>query len=123
MLFTILTLEIARIVFVSIRNKQKRTWILGIGVVLYLIFWPIFILQNTFGLFLSLSGLPFTITIFSIPMVTSIYLGLEFGFINKSLSQRLKENQTLTDQIIVQEKEKQQILTTQNETLEKRVVT
>ncbi len=121
MLFSILTLEITRVVFVSIKNKQKGTWILGIGVVLYLIFWPIFILQNTFGLFLSLSGLPFTITIFSIPMVTSIYLGLEFGFINKSLSQRLKENQTLTDQIIVQEKEKQQILTTQNETLEKRV--
>ena len=123
MLFNIfINLEIARVVFVSIRNKQKGTWILGIGVVQFLIFWPIFILQNVFGLFLSLSGLPFTIAILSIPIVTSIYLGLEFGFINKSLSKRLKENQTLTDQIIVQEKEKQQILATQNETLEKQVI-
>ncbi len=121
LLNTLINLEIARIVFISIKNRQKGTWILGIGAVLFIIFWPIFNLQNLFGWFLPLSGIPFTIAILGIPLVTSIYLGLEFGFINKSLNQRLKENQNLTDQIIIQEKERQQILASQNETLEKQV--
>ena len=121
LLNTLTNLEIARVVFISIKNKQKGTWILGIGAFLFLIFWVIFNLQNVFGMFLWMSGIPFTIAVLGIPFVTSIYLGLEFGFTNNSLSQRLIENQVLTEQVIIKENEKHQILKTQNETLEKQV--
>jgi len=57
----------------------------------------------------------------SIPMATSIYLGLEFAFVNDSLKQKLKEVNDLSEMNLAQEREKQQLLATQNETLERQV--
>src|ERR1019366_6186916 len=57
----------------------------------------------------------------SIPIATPIYLGLDFGFTNRSLKQKLTEVEELAAKTIEQEKEKQQILSSQKETLEKQV--
>ena len=46
-------------------------------------------------------------------------MGLEFGFLNISLQQKLDEVSELSQKNIANEKEKQQLLAAQNETLEK----
>ncbi len=78
------------------------------SMVLYLITWVLFILS--FDIFLNnewISGILFHIAIFCLPMTMSILLGIDFRNIHKNFI-----DVTL---------EKQQILTTQNETLEKQV--
>jgi two-component system NtrC family sensor kinase len=54
-------------------------------------------------------------------MAASIYLGLEFAFVNDSLQQKLKEVNDLSEKNLVQEREKQQLLASQNVTLERQV--
>ena len=43
-------------------------------------------------------------------MAASIYLGLEFAFVNDSLQQKLKEVNELSEKNLAQEREKQEIL-------------
>ena len=62
---------------------------------------------HTFLTFLLLAQL-------SMPLAVSVYLGYDFALTNRSLKQKLDEVHRLSD-------EKQQILTNQNETLEKQV--
>jgi len=54
-------------------------------------------------------------------VIISIHLAREFAQNNISLRQRLKEIELLSEKSLAQEQEKQQILTTQNETLERQV--
>ena len=55
------------------------------------------------------------------PIGLSIYMGLKSSYTNKELTEKLTENEILKEKAVNQEKEKQQILSTQNETLEKQV--
>ncbi len=57
----------------------------------------------------------------SIPIATSIYLGLDFAFTTRTLQQKLTEVEELSQKTMAQEKEKQQILSSQKETLENQV--
>lgn len=57
----------------------------------------------------------------AIPIGLSLFMGIEGNEVNKALSQQLAENEQLKNKAIEQEQEKQQILATQNETLEKQV--
>ena len=59
--------------------------------------------------------------IIAIPVGLSLFMGIEGGEINKALSKQLVENDQLKNEAIEHEQEKQQILATQNETLEKQV--
>ncbi|HEY1870222.1 MAG TPA: ATP-binding protein [Chitinophagaceae bacterium] len=68
-----------------------------------------------------MSDLLYHLSYLSIPIATSIYLGLDFAYTSRSLKQKLTEVEKLSARTIEQEKEKQQILATQNETLEKQV--
>ena len=54
-------------------------------------------------------------------IIISIHLAREFAHNNISLRQQLKEIELLSEKTLAQEQEKQQILATQNETLEKQV--
>ncbi len=65
--------------------------------------------------------LAFNISFLILPVSISIYLALESAFISHLLTEKLTEVQRLSHQTMEQEKEKQQILTTQKETLEKEV--
>ncbi|WP_237144880.1 sensor histidine kinase [Pontibacter pamirensis] len=58
----------------------------------------------------------------SFPMSISILLALEFAFTSRSLEAKLKEVQHLSEKTLAQEQEKQQLLASQNETLERQVV-
>jgi signal transduction histidine kinase len=56
----------------------------------------------------------YNLSVLSIPIATSIYLGLDFAFTNRSLQQKLTEVESLS-------REKQQILAAQKEMLEQQV--
>jgi signal transduction histidine kinase len=119
--------NILRISLLALRRKRRGTLIIVAGAILYSICFLIFLAQGKLvnsDFFLTISTLPtvlFNITQLSIPMAASIYLGLEFAFVNDSLQQKLKEVNDLSEKNLAQEREKQQFLASQNETLERQV--
>jgi two-component system NtrC family sensor kinase len=110
-LFTnLMNFDITRIAIKAIRNKKKGAWIIATGGIGFLIFW---LLVSTQSLGYSVIYF-FTLAFFSIPVAVSIYLGYDFALTNRTLQQKLAEVESLSV-------EKQQILFSQNETLEKQV--
>ena len=63
----------------------------------------------------------FNLGAISTPIGLSLFMGIEGNETNKALSKQLVENEQLKNKAIEHEQEKQQILATQNETLEKQV--
>lgn len=61
------------------------------------------------------------LSILSIPLSMSAYLAYDFARTNKYLADKLKENEILNKKSLEQEKEKQEILSNQNRTLESQV--
>ncbi len=125
----LISLEITRVAFISIKVKKRGAWIIAGGAISYLVFSVALLLSGIFGIGeKNLFNLPFTIfditfnlANFSIPVAASIYLGLDFAFTNRSLKQKLVEVEGLSQKTIAQEQEKQQILASQYETLEQQV--
>jgi vacuolar-type H+-ATPase subunit I/STV1 len=62
-----------------------------------------------------------TVSSLVLPITISIYLALEASYTSRSLQEKLKEVQQLSEKTIEQEQEKQQILASQKEILEKQV--
>ena len=123
----LIQINILRISLLAFRRKKRGTFIIVAGAILYSISFVIFLSQGKLvnvHFFLTISTLPtvlFNMTQLSIPMAASIYLGLEFAFVNDSLQQKLKEVNDLSEKNLAQEREKQEILTSQNVVLESQV--
>ena len=119
--------EAWRIIIIGIRDKRLGFWILFVGQLVGTIFFLIFI-ADVFHLyslesnqnrgFGELGGL---ISDISAPLMLSLYLAWEFGSANRDLQKQLREVNKLSKENLEKEQEKQQILATQNETLEKQV--
>jgi two-component system, NtrC family, sensor kinase len=113
-------INIIRIAIIAMLKKKRNAYIIASGAIASLLFFVLFLRMGTFynHLFLlSLTNLRiayYFLFIYCIPISAFVYLGLDFAFINKVLNQKLIENETLST-------EKQQILATQNETLERQV--
>ena len=120
-------INIARIAIISTIKKQRGAWIIAVGGVSTLVFFVIFLAQGTFtnsSFILSLP--PFRIFTYimqniSLPTASSVFLAFEFAFANRTLQKKLVEVNDLSQKNIAQEKEKQQLLALQNETLEQQV--
>lgn len=114
---TFCQLNIARIAWLAIRRKKEGAWIIGIGAISYVLFFLAFVLPGMWGndLFnLEIANrrmVFYSLAMMSIPVATSIYLGLDFALLSRALQQQLIEVKNLS-------REKQQLLTTQNEMLE-----
>ncbi len=124
----LISLEIARIAYQSTRSKKRGGWILLGGAIGFLVFSLAYMIAVVLGIYtvvifsnFTILYLGFNFANLSIPVATSIYLGLDFAFTNRSLTQKLSEVEILSRKSILQEQEKQQILATQNETLERQV--
>jgi signal transduction histidine kinase len=78
---------------------------------------PIFPLGETY----NTMDLIYHLSAVSIPFALSIYLSLQYAYTSKDLEKKLMEVQQLSEKTLAQEKEKQQILASQTETLEKQV--
>lgn len=117
--------EIGRISWVATRKKQRGARIILIGSIGYWVFLFLFYLfiwgYIPAGPNLIWRGLAFNIAFISIPVAVSIYLALESSFASQSLAKKLKEVELLSQRTLAQEQEKQEILATQNETLERQV--
>ncbi|HLY71130.1 MAG TPA: ATP-binding protein, partial [Puia sp.] len=123
----LISLEIGRIALNSVRMKKRGAWILLGGAITFLasslvqFVGMIFYSDTGYTTIFSIVNLTYSIASLSIPVATSIYLGLDFAFTNRSLKEKLSEVEMLSQKTIAQEQEKQRILATQNETLEKQV--
>jgi signal transduction histidine kinase len=113
-LAVLVLIDIMRICIKSIPYNKAGAWIILIGVTIDLIYWT-FNLMIGLG-FINLSTIDsYSAFAFLIaPVSLAIYLGYAFGMTSQSLRQKLAEVQELSN-------EKQQILSDQNETLEKQV--
>jgi len=117
---------IMRCAFFGFRQKKRGAGILLAGAIGFFIFFSVFfsdiLTAKEFLWNLPLKRIIFYVLSFiSIPIATSIVLGLDFAFTNRSLSEKLKEVEDLSEKNIRQEKEKQELLAAQNETLEMQV--
>ena len=118
--FPLAVLDFLRLNIKASRNGRQGAWILVITGILFFII-------IICGIFLIIAGNRqlsdlFTAIAFITPSIgLSLFVSGEFARTGFSLQQRVKEVETLSQKTIIQEKEKQQILTLQNETLEKQV--
>jgi signal transduction histidine kinase len=112
----LISVDITRVSVIAVRQHRKGAWILLVGCICCLVCWLLFSLH--FSGFIVLGGgweVPlFNISMLSISVAFAVFLAYDFGLTNRILQQKLLENETLAA-------EKQQILATQNETLEHQV--
>jgi signal transduction histidine kinase len=98
----------------AVKQKINGAAYLLAGAGCYIIFWTFF----NIGLIMNAPPIAldvfFHLAVFVFPISISLVLGLEFRFVNRTLSLKLREIEILSN-------EKQQILAVQNETLEKQV--
>ena len=119
---------VTRIAYIANKKGKRGAWIILTGAMSYFVFFAAFfsyilIPDEQFLLNLSLLRITlYVLSFLSIPLATSIDLGLEFAFTNNTLSNKLYEIEALSAKSIRQEKEKQEILETQKENLEVQVL-
>ena len=124
----LILIDIIRVIIVSIIKKKKGAWIIGLGFLLFVLFFAIILVTalgmnkdnvttpgNTMGILMLATFLP---GIVSIPVSMSIFLARDFATTSKNLEKQLKSVKILSAKTIEQEKEKQRILENQKEKLE-----
>ena len=102
------------IAFNGVRQKVSGAYIIAGGAICYIIFWTAFNLSLLLNLGPYVNDITFHLAAFVFPISISLVLGLEFRFVNKSLTKKIKEIEILAN-------EKQQMLAVQNQTLEQQV--
>ncbi len=127
LLLLFIQINLAREAFISIKAKQKGAWIIAAGAIAALVFFAVFISQGTFidkpfaQNFTDSRRILFVLFTLSLPVSSSVFLALDFAFTNKSLVQKIKENNELAEKNLSQQKEKQQLLSSMNQQLEVQV--
>ena len=116
--------EIIRMLILGIRNKVTGFWILLIGFLIQQVGF-FFIVLDVFHWFPIYTPQLLLVQIIfpqmGIPLTYSLHLAWEFRSANRDLSFQLKQVNELSQKSLMQEQEKQQLLASQNETLEKQV--
>ena len=126
--YTILVfIEVLRIIGFAIFRKKAGIWIIGSGVILFVIFFLTIALIIIFKGSISIRGdsilgviffISITLAILSIPLSMSVYLARDFALTNKNLLIQIENVKILSAKTIEQEKDKQRILEGQKERLE-----
>lgn len=125
----ICALEAAILVCRAMYRRIKGAKILGIGILFCVLFFASIIIAS-----LALGGIELqgglislllivlaVLAIFSIPFSMSAYLAWNFASVNKSLKTQLHQVEVLSQKTLEQEQEKQQLLESRKEELEKEV--
>jgi len=123
----LLWIEVTRVVIMAMIKKHDGAWIIGIGVLFFIVFFTFIlihiirygdlVLDNKTTLALVF-GLSVVAAILSIPLSMSIYLARDFARTNKNLEKQLENVKMLSAKTLEQEREKQRILENQKEKLE-----
>jgi signal transduction histidine kinase len=115
----------------EIKKGRKEVFIIGIGFSIYVLinicfslFYAGYIKDVDFGFEngYSLMDLLYLVSTISVPFTLSFFLSRDFASTSRNLQNKLKEVQYLSEKSIRQEKEKQQILSSQKEILEQQVL-
>ena len=114
--YLFMNIDIIRVTIIAVKRKKRGAWIIATGSFIYVIFWAMFLysVSNHYVDLVFQINYFFIIASYAIPLSVAIFLGYDFGQTALNLQYRLVEVETLSA-------EKQQILSAQNETLEKRV--
>ena len=122
----LIPLETMRVALLALQRKQRGAKIVAGGAVAFFGFYLLYAAMAYNYLPAGPNGLigdfVWNISALSFPVSISILLALEFAFTSRSLETKLKEVQQLSEKTLSQEQEKQQILASQNEMLERQVV-
>jgi len=123
----LLWIEVMRVVIRAMIKKYDGAWIIGIGVIFFILFFTFIIiyvirygdLTLSNGSVLALIfGLAVLAAILSIPLSMSIYLARDFARTNFNLEKQLEQVKILSAKTLEQEREKKRILESQKEKLE-----
>jgi hypothetical protein len=126
----IVIIESLRVIIASIIKKREGAWIIGTGVITTLAFFTTYSIIAAMNGDINFSergwlgllvGIAVILATLSIPLSMTVYLAREFAKTSKHLEKKLTEVEELSARAIEQEKEKQHILATQNEMLERKV--
>ena len=115
-----LTFNLIRVAILSRKKNKLDSIVIGLGSLVTSISFMLFIYVRTFNIGDLVTALPpyrmvlYLIYALALPVAISIFIAKEFANIALNLKKKLVENEALA-------LEKQQILSTQNETLEKQV--
>jgi two-component system, NtrC family, sensor kinase len=120
----VFTLETYRIIILGLKNNKTGFWILAIANFLIL-FGSNLVIFNRLNLFppypTTLHTLLSLATDLTLPLYLALHLAWEFGSANRDLRVQLAQVNKLSLENISKEQEKQQLLASQNESLEKQV--
>jgi len=123
----VIIFEIIRVVIRAMIKKISGAWIIGLGILFFMLFFLflsiVIILWGGLVLgadnpYIVLFSLLIIFSIISIPISMSIYLARDFAKTNKNLKVQLEQVKLLSAKTIQQEQEKQKILSGQKEKLE-----
>lgn len=123
----LLWFEITRVIILAIIRKFDGAWIIGTGVLFFILFFTVIIvLVILFGSFnvdgsnpyAAVIALTLLAAILSIPLSMSIYLARDFAQTNRNLQRQLEQVKVLSAKTLEQEREKKRILEGQKEKLE-----
>ena len=122
---SLLQVEIYRMLILGYKKDRNKFWVLAIGQPLSLLLF-LFVIANIFGIFPQnrITTERFIFMIISdlcIPIMLALQLAWEFGSANRVLQKQVVQVNELMEENLNKEQEKQQILATQNETLERQV--
>ncbi|WP_353485245.1 ATP-binding protein [Haliscomenobacter sp.] len=122
---SLLQVEIFRMLILGYKKDRNKFWVLAIGQPLSLLLF-LFVIVNIFGTFPEdrITTGRFIFNILSdlcIPIMLALQLAWEFGSANRVLQKQVVQVNELMEENLNKEQEKQQILATQNETLEHQV--
>ena len=113
-----------RILILGIRKKRTGFWILAIGMIISIlvVLFAVFNLFHFFPWYMTNTQAFFSVfTDLTFPLTLALQFALEFGSANRDLRRQLVQVNELSEKNLEQEREKQQILSSQNVTLEKQV--
>ena len=123
----IVFLEVIRVSALAIKRKKAGAWIIGTGVINFIVFFLIIALIILFKGGLTIEGgstwgfiflISIILAILSIPVSMSVYLARDFALTNVNLLKQLENVKVLSAKTLEQEKEKQKILEGQKDKLE-----
>ncbi len=129
--FMFTCIELIRSIVEGFWKKLPGSRIIGIGTLIFALFLSLLMLTAVIMGNLSFNSEGDSAYLFivllvsclvSLPLSMSVYLAYEFSLTNRNLSKKLTEVEVLSAKAIEQEKEKQEILSTQKENLEIQVI-
>jgi signal transduction histidine kinase len=116
------SIEILRVVYFAIKRKKNNASVIGAGVSVFVVGILLLIIVGLIrGQLNNVYEYIAFILLFSIPVSMSIYLARSSSQTNKSLETQITSVKNLSEQNLLKEQEKQQILANQNELLEQQV--